>query len=164
MDETITCSNECFENLKRTRNINFSKRYVDKWTKEECEEFLSKYEKYIIKNAKLKEGVKSALKKLHKDGHYLVVITARNNKYFKDTEKLTLKMFEDNNMKFDEIYFDQKIKSDIAKRLNIDLMIDDSINVYNNMKKENIDCILFGHKIKTWKEILDYIESRKTDG
>ena len=37
-------------------------------------------------------------------------------------------------------------------------MIDDSVYVYNNMKKEGIDCILFGDKIKTWNEVLEYIK------
>jgi len=31
------------------------------------------------------------------------------------------------------------------------------------MKKENIDCILFGDKIKTWDDVLKYIE-RKNNG
>ena len=42
-------------------------------------------------------------------------------------------------------------------------MIDDSVYVYNNMKKDNIECILFGDKIKTWKEVLKYIERKEKD-
>lgn len=61
-------------------------------------------------------------------------------------------------MKFDKIIFNQQKKSDIAKKLELDLMIDDNIDVYNNMKEENINCILFGDKIRTWKEVLDYIK------
>jgi len=29
------------------------------------------------------------------------------------------------------------------------------------MINENIDCILFGDKIKTWKEVLEYIKEKE---
>ena len=48
----------------------------------------------------------------------------------------------------------------IAKKLNIDLMIDDNESVYFNMQNESIDCILFGDKIKTWKEVFEYINRK----
>ena len=44
--------------------------------------------------------------------------------------------------------------------LKLDLMIDDSKHVYENMKKEKIDCILFGDKIKTWDEVFEYIKEK----
>ena len=40
-------------------------------------------------------------------------------------------------------------------------MIDDNYYVYNNMKKDGIECILFGDKIKTWKDVLEYIEKKE---
>ena len=36
-------------------------------------------------------------------------------------------------------------------------MIDDSVSVYNNMKSENIECIMFGKDVKSWREVLEYI-------
>ena len=52
------------------------------------------------------------------------------------------------------------IKQDgIAIKVN-SLMIDDNKNVFNNMKKENIDCILFEDKIKNWNEVFEYIVDR----
>jgi len=64
-------------------------------------------------------------------------------------------------IKISEFYFAESRKSDLAKKLNLDLMIDDSDYVYNNMKKDNINCILFGDKIKTWKEVLEYIKDKE---
>ena len=52
-------------------------------------------------------------------------------------------------------------KASLAKSLNLDLMIDDRKSIYENMKNVNIDCILFGDKIKTWKEVLEYINSKE---
>lgn len=40
-------------------------------------------------------------------------------------------------------------------------MIDDNINVFNNMKKDGIDCILIGDEIKTWKDVLEYIKRKE---
>ena len=94
---------------------------------------------------------------LHKLGHKLYIITARNNKYCARVEDLTINMLRENNLYFDEIYFNQQLKSDIAKELGINLMIDDSLSVYNNMKSENIECIMFGKDVKSWREVLEYI-------
>ena len=60
---------------------------------------------------------------------------------------------------FDEVR--KKHNINFFKKLNIDLMIDDSRFVYDNMKNDGIDCILFGDKIKTWEEVLEYIREKE---
>lgn len=158
VDETLVCSNDEFEIIKKKYNIDFNKKYTDKWTDEEYQEILAKYAEEIITNASLKIGAKEALNYLHNKGHKLIIITARNNLYYKNSMELTKKVLLNHGLKIDEFYFDQDKKSDIAKKLNIDLMIDDNINIYESMKKENIDCILFGQEIKTWDQVLEYID------
>lgn len=163
VDETLTDTEISFNEVIKKHNVDFNKKYSDYWSKDEAEYILSNFCEEIIGGAKLKEGAKEIVQKLKKDGHELFIITARSNHYSKNIKDITHSLMEDNDLEFDGYYFEQNKKSDIAKKLNIDLMIDDNINVYNNMKRENIDCILFGDKIKTWDEVLKYIE-RKNNG
>lgn len=163
VDETLTDTEKSFNDVIKKYNIDFKKKYSDEWTKEERDYLLTDYCEEIISNAKLKKGAKEALDILKSKGHELIIITARCNRYSNLIEKITYDLIKDNNLKIDEIYFDDRTKSALAKRLKIDLMIDDSKKIIENMKKENIDCILFGDKIKTWEEILEYIE-RKNNG
>ncbi len=164
IDNTLVSSNEYFEYIKKREKLNFKKNYTDGWTEDECKEILSKYGFEVIKNAKLKDKAIEVLNYLQSRGHKLFIITARNNKYVKNSVKLTKNYLKSYGLKLEGCYFDRANKSDIAKSLNIDLMIDDSKSVYREMKKNNIDCILFGDKIKTWEQVLDYVESRCANG
>lgn len=163
VDETLTDTEISFNEVIKKYNIKFDKKYSDKWSKKEAEYLLGNFCEEIIGEAKLKKGAKEAIKFLKDSGHELFIITARNNNYSKNIEDITRNLMKENNLEIDDYYFNQNKKSGIAKKLNIDLMIDDNINVYNNMKKVNIDCILFGDEIKNWKDVLKYIE-RKNNG
>ncbi len=165
IDETLTDTEKSFNNVIKKYNVKFSKKYSEKWNEDEKVYLLSNFIEEILSNAVLKEGSKKAIDLLNNMGHELIVITARNNEYSNNIEAITRNLIRENKLKFSAIYFNQKIKSDIAKKLNIDLMIDDSVEVYKNMKKENIDCILFGDKIQNWSEVLEYIKGKeKSDG
>lgn len=163
IDETLTDTEISINEIVKRNNIDFNKKYNDIWTKEDVDFIFGNFYDEIIIGAKIKKGAKEVLSKLKKDGHELFILTARNNAYSNNTQKLTYSFIEENKLDVTEVYFDQNKKSDIAKKLKIDLMIDDSKKVYENMKKENIDAILFGDKIKTWEEVLKYIE-RKNNG
>ena len=160
VDDTLVSSSESFDELLIRHNINFKKRFKDDWTQEEKDFIFGNYLEEVLVNAKLKEGAKEALDYLDELGYKLIIITARSNKYCKDIEDKTRDFIKQENLKISEVYFGRSKKSDLAKKLNLDLMIDDSLYVYNNMKEENIDCILFGDEIKSWKEVLDYIERK----
>lgn len=158
IDDTLVSTTESFDELRKKYNINFSKSWKDEWTKEEINFIFNKYLDEILLGAKFKENSKEVVNQLHDLGHELIVITARRNKHCETIEEKTLEILQSEDLKISKIYFEQTKKSDLAKKLNIDLMIDDSVYVYDNMKKDGIDCILFGDKIKTWNEVLEYIK------
>lgn len=162
VDNTLVKSNEYFEYIKVRDGLNFNKSYTVGWTEEECLQILPKYAEELISNVEFMDDACEVLDYLKDKGHELIIITARNNKYYKHSIEITKKRLK--HIKIDEFYFGYENKASIAKKVNIDLMIDDSKTVYDSMKKENIDCILFGDKIKSWKEVLDYIESRCNNG
>ena len=160
IDDTLVSSSESFEQLIKKYNIDFKKKFKDKWTQEEKNFIYGNYLEEILMNAKIKDNAKEVLDYLDSLGCKLIIITARSNNYCKNIEAFTKEFVKKENLRISEIYFGQGKKSDIAKELKLDLMIDDSVYVYNNMKEDNIDCILFGDKIKDWKEVLEYIERK----
>jgi len=158
IDDTLVSTSESFDEVSKKYNINFSKSWKDEWTQEERDFIFKKYLDEILLGAKFKENSIEVVNQLHDLGHQLIVITARNNNYSKTMKGKTLEILQTKDLKISKVYFEQTKKSDLAKELNIDLMIDDSRYVYDNMKKDGIDCILFGDKIKTWNEVLEYVK------
>ena len=158
IDDTLVSTSQSFDEVRKKYNIIFSKNWKDEWTKEEMNFIFNKYLEEILLGAKFKENSIEVVNHLHALGHELIVITARGNNYCKAMKEKTLEILKRKGLKISEIYFEQTKKSDLAKELNIDLMIDDSRYVYDNMKKDGIDCILFGDNIKTWNEVLKYIK------
>ncbi len=163
IDDTLTDTKASIDKVIKKYNINMKKRYNNKFTMEDINFIFGNYCDEIFSDAKIKKGAKEAISKLKNDGHELFIITARDNNYSNNTKKFTYNFIEENKLDITEIYFGQYKKSDLAKKLKINLMIDDNKNVCENMKKENIETILFGDKIKTWEEVLKYIE-RKSNG
>jgi len=161
IDDTLVGTSESFDKVIKKYNINFCKKYKDKWSNEEWNFICNNYLEEILMGSVIKEGAKEVTDYLSSLGYELIIITARSNNYCNVIIQKTLDFIKKENLKFDEVYFNQYKKSDLAKNLKIDLMIDDNIDVYNNMKNVGIDCILFGDKIKTWKEVLDYIEKKE---
>ena len=157
VDDTLVNSSKSFENIKKKYNLDFKKTFKDRWTKKEKDYIFDNYLKEILVNVELNEYAKEIIDELVKNGHELFIITARNNMNCDNIEMETINFINRNGIKINKFYFRQSKKSDIAKKLNLDLMIDDSLYVYENMKKENIDCILFGNKVKNWKDVMGYI-------
>ena len=148
----------------------FQRKYD--WSDETTNKFVEQYGFYIEEKAPLMPCVKLVLDKLKKDGHKLILITARGT-FGKKEEKLTLKVLRKNKLKFDKIYLSSHDKANICKKENIDYMIDDSpINV-KNILDNNIKCIYFraqgseiiSHKnlteVHSWGEIYRFFTNNK---
>lgn len=160
IDDTLVNSSESFEVIKKKYNDSFNKTFKDDWTKEEKEYVYDNYLEETLKSAKLMKDAKDVIDYLSFLGHEIFIITARGNKHCKNIEEFTLDFLNKEKIKVSKIYFREHKKSDLAKQLKLDLMVDDSDYVYENMKSDNIECIHFGKEIKTWKEVLDYIVRR----
>jgi len=160
IDDTLVSSSESFNELRKRYNINFSKNWKDEWTQDERDFIFKNYLNEILKGAKIKENAKEVLDELNRQGHEIIVITARTEKNCAGIEEYTKKYLKDNNIKVSKYYFAQYKKSDIAKKIKLDLMVDDSLDVYKNMKKDKINCILFDEKTN-WKDVLEYINKKE---
>lgn len=105
-------------------------RTMHNWTEEEDHEFLDMYYDTFVKDVKIKPLAREYLEKLAKDNE-IYLITARFPGRSADIEKLTLEWLEENKVPFKELIFDAQDKVSIAKKLGLDLFIDDS---YTNCK------------------------------
>ena len=111
-----------------------------KWADDEKNEFI---EKYLIEGTKKRHimpGAKEVIELLKKDGHELVVITARGHD-IPVMKKLAQEMLEKENITFDKYYWETPEKVETAKKENIDLMVEDSLSNCMKLSKENIKSI-----------------------
>lgn len=158
-DDTIASTSEKVLEYLNKYNIKEFKNFEEKRT------FYNKYIDNITEELNLISNVKEVLDYLSKDNE-LYIITARSNYYSNNLKKLTLDFINKNNLPIKEIYFDcfEQGKAYKCKELNIDLFIDDNINNCLEVKKLNIDVILFNNKYDSlksfdnWIDILKYIK------
>lgn len=163
VDDTLVSTSESFDKVIKKHNVDFNKKFKDRWTEKEKTFIFDNYLEETLYNAEIKKGAKKVINYLADLGYKLVIITARDNNHCKNIEEYTINFVKKEGLKITEFYFGQFKKSDLAKKLNLDLMIDDNKYIYNNMKEENIDCILFGDKIKNWNDVLEYIRRKERE-
>lgn len=111
-----------------------------KWADDEKNEFIEKYLIEGTKKSHIMPGAKEVIELLKKDGHELVVITARGHD-IPVMKKLAQEMLEKENINFDKYYWETPEKVETAKKENIDLMVEDSLSNCMKLSKENIKSI-----------------------
>lgn len=111
-----------------------------KWADDEKNEFIEKYLIEGTKKSHIMPGAKEVIELLKKDGHELVVITARGHD-IPVMKKLAQEMLEKENITFDKYYWETSEKVETAKKENIDLMVEDSLSNCMKLSKENIKSI-----------------------
>ena len=136
---------------------------------EEVKAFFRDHAKEIGNEIELKENVKEVIDRLRQDGHKIVIITARSDKYYDDVQTYCEEYLKRHNINYDKLITHQTYKIETCKREKIDLMIDDAIDTVEDLQKEGIKTILFTSEINkdketsvkrvnNWKELYDYIK------
>lgn len=109
---------------------------------EEALQFRKKQNPMQILTSPLMPLVKEALSYLKEQGHQIIIITSRG-KIFNEHIKLTTKKLKKDKIIFDELYFSKSSKLSLCQEKNIDVMIDDSFQIVDELAKNNIKCIQF---------------------
>lgn len=113
------------------------------WSFEEATDFLNKYYESIMKEVRPIKYVAEVIKKLRQEGNKIYLITARfTNKNF-DIKEVTKRWLRDNNIDYDEIFFDCTTKADLVKEKNVDIFIDDSFLNCEEVSKLGIKTYIF---------------------
>lgn len=112
------------------------------WTDEERERFIKENLGKVSEESSLMAGIKEILPRLHKQGHELIVISARGTGNEKMIDIVT-KKFDEAGIKFDKCFWKVKNKAEVCKEENIDIMIDDSPTICESMIENEIKTIYF---------------------
>lgn len=97
------------------------------WNEEEFKTFLELYHEKVTKEANFMPGAIEVLNLLKKEGHTLIIITARGG-INKSLIPLTEKRLAEKGLDiFDKYYWGTENKFEICNKENIDIMIDDNI-------------------------------------
>ena len=153
---------------KNNKELRFQDRF--KWSDEQTQSFLDKYHRRIDEEANYVPGAKDVLHLLKKDGHQLVVITARGG-WNKEMIDITKRRFYNDDMDiFDKCYWACENKGEVCLKEKIDVMIDDSYEKCKMISEEKIKTIYLkdapsyeiqdNEYVKTlynWGEIYRYI-------
>ena len=128
------------QNSKRdNRELKFQDRF--NWSQEEIQGFLKKYHKQIILESNFMPGAKRVLNLLKKDGHTLILITARGG-LNKDMIKVTEERLKENNMDiFDKYYWATENKDEVCIKEHVDIMIDDFCEKCKSIANQKIKTI-----------------------
>lgn len=98
------------------------------WSDEMKNKFFSTYRKNIIMHARVRQDVEKIFSKWQSLGYKIIIITARNSKYYDNPYLDTYKWLKEHNVPFDELIVESKNKKEICYRLNIDYFVDDMPN------------------------------------
>ena len=112
------------------------------WNEEQYERFAEKYLVQLTSESCLRPGAEEILKLLKKEGHELIVISARGTEF---DEMITLveDKINKHNIKFDKYYWKIPNKLKICCDEKIDIMIDDNPNTCEKLARNNIKTFYF---------------------
>ena len=140
--------------------IKEDEHYLNKrfnWNDEEKMNFVNKYFIKLAKIVPFMPGAIDVINMLKKDGHKLIIISARGG-LVKEMKDLAIKKFDEANLSFDKYYWNQSDKIEIIKKESIDIMIDDNYDICKKLSENNIKTLYFRDKnMKKLKES-DYLK------
>lgn len=154
IDDTITdiqgeLLNKALEYDKSLRNTGIiypERKYIGQrfdWSNEEKEYFLGKIRWNVMDNARLRDGVIESLTLLKEEGHEIVFITARSDRYVEEPYSKTYNWLKKNNIPFDKLIVNALNKGNVCKEEKIDVFIDDQENNCNLTYDFGIKTIFF---------------------
>ena len=145
------------------------------WSHDEELKFYKENIEKIAKKLGLIEGAKEYINKLHEDGHFICIITGRDNGEYKNPYNMTKTWLDKHDIYYDKLIltnaYDKHEKSLKCKNNNIDIMIDDSVHICEDCFNSGIEVLLMDNpynryeknlkRISGWKQIYEYISNYK---
>lgn len=164
--------------LRNTGIINPNAKYIRTgmfdWSNEEELSFYRDNIECIAKKLKVKEKAKEYIDRLHNDGHFIYIITGRDNGEYSEPYNMTKKWLDENNIYYDNLIltdaYDIHAKSLECLKNDIDIMIDDSVRICSDLITSGITTILMDtpynrkiniKRVKNWEEFYEFVSSYK---
>lgn len=175
IDDTMTNSSELIMEYAKKYFRSDDENYINSILRSskidnELESFYNEHLPEMISKYTLKENVRDVIMRLKDNGNKIIVITARGYTVKKDLEKITHDYFSKHDLTVDKMIFMDREKINSCIENNVDLMIDDSITILNNIKARGIQTLLFTsicnkdvetdlNRVETWLELEHYINN-----
>ena len=159
-----------FKLNKINTNDPMGARYVYGWSIEEDKKFWDLYYEKDMENVKPKNDAAKVINELYKDNE-IIIITARWDRGSGIINKITKDWLEKYDIHYNKLYMDHQDKRNIALDNKIDLFIDDSIKICQEIQGIGIKAFIMNSRInenidvgditrvKDWIEIYEKIES-----
>ena len=166
------------EYLKNNAKIVDLTKWIDEgrynWSIEKSKEFYKSNIERIATNLTTIDFAAKYIKKLKEDGNQIYIISGRNNGEYTNPYEMTKKWLEENHIYYDNLIltnaYDNHAKTEECKKNNIDIMIDDSPRICDDLKENNIKVLMMDRKllkqsncdierVSSWPEIYDKISS-----
>lgn len=108
------------------------------WNKDEYSSFMGEVRKQVVSNAKLRNGLIECLNDFIKSGIEIIIITSRNNTYYKDSLNMTLSWLKKKHIPYSKLITNAQNKAKICQEENIDIFLDDDIKNCLKVNKSGI--------------------------
>ena len=131
----------------------------------------NKYYKNVLEDCKPLPNSPEIINKLKEEGNDIYFISARLTSILDcNAEELTIDNFKKHNIPYDKLIIGAYNKLDYCKDNNIDVFIDDSIEVLEELSKNGIKCYLMTSRINefvdngnikrvySWQELYDELK------
>ncbi len=141
-----------FEDIKNNGDT-YKKKF--QFSYNELKYFLKNIQEEITNKAKPRENATETINRLRKNGHKIIIITARDSEFHDDPYLLSKSWLNKNNIEYDKLIVNAREKGIVCKNENIDLFIDDQLNNCLDVLKEGIKVIRISNENCTNKDIVD---------
>lgn len=167
LGKNIKNADNSFECIKNNTDT-YQKKF--QFSFDELKYFLKNIQEEIINMAKPRDNAVEIINRLRKDGHKIIIITARDSEFHDNPYLLSKNWLDKNNIGYDQIIVNAREKGIICKNNNIDLLIDDQLNNCIDVEKEGIQTIRISDddkkytniiSLKDWKEIYSFVFNEK---
>ena len=152
LGKNIENADNPLEYIKNNRDT-YRKKF--QFSYEELKYFLQNIQEEITNKAKPRDNAVEVINRLKKEGHKIIIITARDSEFHDDPYLLSKNWLDKNNIKYDQIIVNAREKGMVCKDENIDLFIDDQLNNCLDVLKEGIKVIRISNELCDNKDIID---------
>ena len=127
--------------------------------------FIGDNSELIFDYCPLIENAKRVINHLYEENE-IYFISARANKHVALLEERTIDYLKKNEINYTGIFFGHDSKIDMYKKLNLDIMLDDDYDVYEELTNANLKAVMFngslnknksGIKVNSWLEFEEYL-------
>lgn len=110
------------------KNVRFAESKFD-WNMDVALKWYKKFGDEMMAEFPCKKNAVKFLKKIHAQGHKIIIATARANDWHTKPKEVTLKWLADNQIPYDDIYIGRIDKERICEEVNADFFVDDDVAV-----------------------------------